>query len=425
VANWEHKPLCEKLMIFREKYMGNDPSEKQPDQKPDPWGRNVKKPEGPPDLDVLIGKLKTKLLGALAAKRKGGVGGGASGNNSNSNPAIQNFFFTLIAGVLLLIWALSGIFIVSPAERAVITRFGKYVETVSSGPHWIPRFIQAQRIVNVQRVSTYAYESQMLTKDENIVSVAVAVQYRVNDAKDFLFNVVDPVRSLEQATASALRQVVGHNTLDDLLTTGRSQVREQVAEQLQEILGSYKAGISVTDVTLQSVKPPEAVTAAFDDAIKAREDQQAYVNKADAYSNQVIAAAQGQVARILRQADAFKQEVVLEAQASTASYLALLPEYQLAPQVMRQRLYLTTMEGVLSQTSKVFLDQKNGNPLLYLPLDKLSSLTAPTPTPPPDAVVPAVIAPSPNMVSTLAKPEMVAGTAMGRPTYPTREEINQ
>jgi membrane protease subunit HflK len=177
----------------------------------------------------------------------------------------------------------------------------------------------------------------------------------------------------------------------------------------------------VTDVTLQSVKPPEAVTAAFDDAIKAREDQQAYVNKADAYANQVIAAAQGQVARILRQADAYKQEVVLEAQAATASYLALLPEYQLAPQVMRQRLYLTMMEQVLGQTSKVFLDQKNGNPLLYLPLDKLSpvstALSANSPPAPTDAeATPATPKnPAPDLVS----------AAMGRPSYPIREEINR
>ncbi len=407
--------------------MGHDPSDKQPDQKPDPWGRQSKKPEGPPDLDVLIGKLKTTLLNALANKKSGGSGGRVPSMQTNVHPAAQNFFFILIAVVLLLIWVLSGIFIVSPAERAVITRFGKYVETVDSGPHWIPRLIESQQIVNVQRVSTYAYESQMLTKDENIVSVAVAVQYRINDAKEFLFNVVDPVRSLEQATASALRQVVGHNTLDDLLTTGRSEVREQVAKQLQDILGSYKAGISVTDVTLQSVKPPEAVTAAFDDAIKAREDQQAYVNKADAYANQVIAAAQGQVARILRQADAYKQEVVLEAQAATAGYLSLLPEYQAAPQVMRQRLYLTTMETILSQSSKVMLDQKNGNPLLYLPLDKLSSL----PTPPPLDVTTSVAAASANTANTANTPATdnvaadMASTVMSRPSYPIREEASK
>jgi membrane protease subunit HflK len=414
--------------------MGNNPSDKQPDQTPDPWKRNVKKSEGPPDLDILLGKLKTKLFDTLANKKGGGSGGRTSGTSNDTNPAAQNIFFTLIVVVLLVIWALSGIFIVSPAERSVITRFGKYVETVGSGPHWIPRFIQSQQIVNVQRVSNYAYESQMLTKDENIVSVAVAVQYRINDAKEFLFNVVDPVRSLEQATASALRQVVGHNTLDDLLTTGRSQVREQVADQLQELLVSYKAGISVTDVTLQSVKPPEAVTAAFDDAIKAREDQQAYINKADAYSNQVLAAAQGQVARILRQADAYKQEVVLGAQAATAGYLALLPEYQAAPQVMRQRLYLTAMEAVLGQSSKVLLDQKNGNPLIYLPLDKLSASS--TTTPQPEAVAPSIapsmVAASSNVVNRSATGNAssntasdTTSTAMDRPSYPIREETTR
>jgi membrane protease subunit HflK len=401
--------------------MGNDPSEKRPDQK-DPWGRNIKKPAGPPDLDVLLNKLKAKLVSSFNQKKASGRGDVPS---DGSNAVLQQLFFTIIVVIVLLVWALSGIFIVSPAERSVITRFGKYIETVGSGPHWIPRFIEAQKIVNVQRVSTYAYESQMLTKDENIVSVAVAVQYRINDAKEFLFNVVDPVRSLEQATASALRQVVGHNTLDDLLTTGRSQVREQVAEQLQEILGSYKAGVIVTDVTLQSVKPPEAVTAAFDDAIKAREDQQAYVNKADAYANQVLAAAQGQVARILRQSDAYKQEVVLEAQAATAGYLALLPEYQTAPQVMRQRLYLTTLESILSQSSKVFLDQKNGNPVVYLPLDKLTTFAPPTQDA--LAVSPPVVATTPpvnNAASNNLTPDMTS-ILMSRPSYPTREEGNK
>lgn len=399
--------------------MGQNPFEKKPNKKPDPWGRDLNKPEGPPDLDVLLNTLKAKLFNFWA--RKKGVG---PNNTFGSSPDafIQNIFFTVVVIILLAIWAISGIFIVSPAERAVITRFGKYIETVEPGPHWILRFIQSKQIVNVQRVSTYAYESQMLTKDENIVSVAVAVQYRVNDAKDFLFNVVDPVRSLEQATASALRQVVGHNTLDNLLTTGRLQVREQVAHQLQELLASYKVGITVTDVTLQSVKPPEAVTAAFDDAIKAREDQQAYINKADAYANQVIAAAQGQVSRVLRQADAYKKEVVLEAQAATTGYLALLPEYQVAPNVMRQRLYLSAMEAIFSQTSKIFVDQKNSNPLLYLPFNK-SIAAAPITT----ATTPTSEAQSASSTDTASADGQVGNTnpdissiLMGRPSYPTR-----
>lgn len=411
--------------------MGQNPSEKQPDKKPDPWGRDPKKTsEGPPDLDVLLGVFKTKLLNSFGRK-KSGSGNNTSGNIPGSNFSNEGFLFTLIAAVLLLIWILSGIFIVSPAERAVITSFGKYVETVGSGPHWIPRFIRAKKILNVQRVSTYAYESEMLTKDENIVSVAVAVQYRIDNAKDFLFNVVDPIRSLEQATASALRQVVGHNTLDNLLTTGRSQVREQVAQQLQEILRSYQVGIILTDVTLQSIKPPEAVTVAFDDAIKAREDQQAYINKADAYANQVIADAQGQASRILHSAEAYKKEVVLEAQAAVAGYLALLPEYQSAPQVTRQRLYLNTIGTVLNQTTKVFLDQKNGNPLLYLPLDKLSpipktalpstsSSSVSTPGSMPTALNLSSLSLNNSEPSKTASPD-TSSILLDRPSYPTRE----
>lgn len=392
--------------------MGQNPSEK-PDKQTDPWGRNVNKPsQGPPDLDAMLRAYKQKLLGALAGKKGGGF------SNTTPGSPLPGFLFTLVALVLLVIWALSGIFIVSPAERAVITRFGKYVETVGPGPHWIPRLIQSKQTINVQRVSNYAYESQMLTKDENIVSVAVAVQYRVDDAKDFMFSVVDPVRSLEQATASALRQVVGHNTLDDLLTTGRSEVRVQVTQQLQEILQSYKAGLLVTDVTLQSIKPPEAVTAAFDDAIKAREDQQAYINQAETYDNRVTAAVQGQVSRILQEAEADKKSVVFDAQAATAGYLALLPQYQQAPQVMRQRLYLTAMEAIFSQTSKVFLDQKNGNPLLYLPLDKIISSTT------------AATSDAPIAVTTAAPTQVNAdnssgGSMQSRADYSTRGDITR
>lgn len=337
-------------------------------QKPDPWGRDAQKPSAPPDLDALLNDLKKKIFDSLKQKgpRKPYV------FNQNFSTGSPSFFLALVGIILFILWFLSGIFIVSPAERAVITRFGRYIETLDSGPHWIPRLIEARKIINVQRISTYAYQSEMLTQDENIVSVAVAVQYRVGSAKDYLFSVVDPVRSLEQATASALRQVVGHNTLDNLLTIGLAQTREQVAQELQRILGLYKAGIIVTDVTLQAIKPPRAVTAAFDDAVKAKEDQQAYINQADAYTNKVLGAAQGRSARILWEAEAFKQEVLLEAKAATAEFSALLPEYRASPLAMRQRLYLSTLETIFSKTPKVFLDASHANPLIYLPLDRLS-----------------------------------------------------
>jgi membrane protease subunit HflK len=349
------------------------------DPNKDPWGRDKNKSQGPPDLDALLREYKNKLA-ALFGGKKSTSGGGAAFGSGGGNVKASGFLVGLVVVVILILWALSGIFIISPAERGVVQRFGRYVETVGSGPHWIPRFVESKQVVNVQQVSTYSYQSEMLTKDENIVSVAVTVQYRIMDAKNFLFNVVDPVTSLEQATASALRQAVGHNTLDDLLTTGRAKVREQVAQQLQEILDSYKSGLVLTDVTLQAIKPPEEVTAAFDDAIKAREDEQAYINKAQAYSTQVLAEAQGRAARIVKEAEAYRKEVVLDAQGGTASYLALLPEYHKAPEVTKDRLYLSAMESVLSNTSKIFLDQKQGNPILYLPLDKMVPQTQPSPS---------------------------------------------
>jgi membrane protease subunit HflK len=357
----------------------------------------------------LLRQYKNKLFASFRGKSSSSKGRGPFPDNASI------FFVAFVLVAVLIIWALSGIFIVSPGERAVILRFGKYAQTVEPGPHWIPRFIESKYVVNVQQVSNFSYQSEMLTKDENIVSVTVAVQYRVKDARSFLINVVNPRSSLEQATASALRQAVGHNTLDDLLTTGRQQVREQVAGQLQQILTSYNIGLLVTDVTLQSIRPPEAVTAAFDDAIKAREDQQSYINRADAYSKQVVAAAQGQAARILQEAEAFKTQVVLGAKAETAGYLALLPEYQKAPEVMRERLYLSALESILTKTSKVFINQKSGNPLFYLPLDKIISGT-------PTSVALAEHSANAGLPSAMTevKSSDIVNALAGRSSYPVR-----
>lgn len=258
-----------------------------------------------------------------------------------------------------------------PAERSVVLRFGRYLETVGPGPHWIPQFIESQYKVNEQNIATYYYDAEMLTLDENIVSVAVAVQYRIADAQSYLFNVVNPVLSLQQATASALRQVLGNTTLDAVLTSGREQVRSDVQMQLEKILGFYKTGILVTNVSLQPAKAPEAVKDAFDDAIKAQEDEQRYINQAQAYEKKVIPVAQGQAQRLLAAASAYEQQVVLKAQGDTRRFLAILPEYKKAPAVTRERLYLGTMEQLMSRSSKVLVDLDKSNNLVYLPLDKL------------------------------------------------------
>lgn len=410
--------------------MSQNPPEQQPDKKPDPWGRNTNKPQQPPDLDALLRDLKNKLVKAFGGKPGSNPSDSGSQGGSNGDAVKPNLLVSIVVIALLVLWVLSGIFIVSPAERSVITRFGRYSETVGPGPHWIPQLIESRQNVNVQRVSNFTDTYTILTQDENIISVSVAVQYRIDDTKDFLFSVVDPLDSLRQATTSAVRQVVGHNTLDDLLTTGRTLAREQVVTQLQKILANYKTGLLVTDVTLQSVKPPDEVTAAFDDAIKAREDQQAYINIADAYSNQVLATVQGKVARVLQEAEAAKKEVVLQAQGETAGYLALLPEYKAAPQVTRERLYLSTMESVFSQSSKVFLGQKNGSPMVYLPLDKMLSAgttaTAPV-TATSTADTSALVAAASNRAaginagaSTPASTDSGSNILTNRPDYPTR-----
>lgn len=316
----------------------------------DPWGRSPQ--EGPPDLADIFKKLF----------------GGKSGSKSPKGSGSSRYVWFAVA-LFFVVWVISGIYVVSPAEEAVILRFGKFVTTQGPGPHWIPQLIYSRDVLNVQQVDTFAYQAEMLTQDENIVSVSLAVQYRIGQPKDYLFNVVDPVQTVKQATSSALRQVVGQMSLDAVLTTGRQQLRDEVAKILNETLSLYKAGIEVTDVALQPAKPPEAVTDAFDDAIKAREDEQRFINKAEAYARQKISLAKGQVARVQQSAEAYQQKVVLRAEGETARYLSLLVPYTEAPQVTRDRLYIDTVQKVLSHTSNILVDG-SGNNILYLPLNQ-------------------------------------------------------
>lgn len=312
-----------------------------------------------PDLEALIKKLQNKWLGS----------GEGSGNGLNTKPAVP---IILVVGLIILFYIISGVFVVQPAEKAVILQFGKYHETVGSGPHWIPRIIDSATKVNVQMIQTYAYDSDMLTKDENIVNVAVAVQYRISNPENYLFNAVSPIMSLQQATASALRQVIGNTNLDEVLTSGRDAVSANVTRQLEAILNKYQIGLKITQVALQPAKAPDAIKDAFDDAIKAQEDELRYKNQAEAYRMQIIPNANGAKQRILADSQAYKQQVVLNAQGETARYLGLLPSYQQSPQVTRERLYLGAMQNVLSQTTKIFVDQPQGsNTIMYLPLDQI------------------------------------------------------
>lgn len=326
----------------------------------DPWRGRRDSEESPPDLEAAIANFFKKITGSRSG------GGGAT----DGGPKLQAPMLRWVCVALIALWALSGIYQVQQAEQGVVMRFGKYVRTVEPGLHWMPPLIERRIVMNVQQVSQFSYGALMLTKDENIVSVELSVQYRIDELYDFLFNVRDPVLSLNEATASALRHVVGHTDLDDLLTTGREGVRDQITQQLRKILAIYKPGLYVSKVSLQPAKPPEQVTDAFNDAIKAREDEQRYINQANAYANKVLPIAQGRVVRLTELARAFAQSVVLRSQAETAHFLALLPEYTRAPAVMRKRMYLTTIETVLSHATKVLVDLK-GNNMFYLPFDKL------------------------------------------------------
>lgn len=318
----------------------------------------------PPDLDEALKRFQAKIKKTLQG------GGKPDSSSSPGLPKPSGILALLLLGIVAVLWFLSGIFIVDPAEQAAIMRFGKYIRTVGSGPHWIPRFIESKIIVNVERNKDYSYSAQMLTKNEYLVSVSLAVQYRINDLEAYLFDVSDPEESLQQATSSALRQVVAANTFDGIVTEEQEAWTLQVQETLIKILDSYKAGIVIMAVSPQYARAPENVQDAYDDAIKAKGDKKRFKEQADAYKERVVPTAKGNAERILAEASAFAKEVVLKAKGDVAEFLALLPEYVRAPQVTFERMYLDMVEHVLSRTTKIVVNEKSGN-ILYMPLDKL------------------------------------------------------
>ncbi|MCX7116002.1 MAG: FtsH protease activity modulator HflK [Gammaproteobacteria bacterium] len=332
----------------------------------DPWnGKNA-----PPDLDAILRSFLKKVT-ALFEKGK------SKTSSSSPNPSLQ-IGMILFFSIIFFFWVLSGIFIVDPAEQAVVLRFGKYIKTVGPGPHWIPRFIYSKTVYNVERVSDYSYSAQMLTKDENLVSVSLAVQYRIDDLKDYLFNVTDPEESLKQATSSALRQVVGNTTLDQIITEGREAWGTQVHETLISILKPYQTGILIANVAPQPARAPENVQDAFDDAIKAQEDEKRFKEQAYAYEAGAVPIAEGNAKRIVQEAEAIAKQMVLRAKGEVSEFLAILPVYNRSPNITSERLYLDTIQHVLSRATKVIVDTKANN-VLYLPLDRNSITPPPAP----------------------------------------------
>ena len=352
----------------------------------DPWGNNNKNnDQGPPDLDEVIKNLNDKVVNLFGKKKKkGGSGngsdGGDSGGSSDGKSLIPDqpptLLMAIVAVIAIGVWAISGVYTIDQGKNAVVLQFGQSYKTVGAGIQWYAPGIQDYYIVDVSasrslNIGGTQHEAHMLTEDENIVEVKVAVQYKVSNAEFFLFNVREPGLVLRQVSESAVREIVGKNKMDFILTEGRSDIASKIGVLAQEILDRYQTGLLITRFTLQSAKAPAQVQDAFEDVNAAREDKERYINEAQAYNNDVIPKARGVAARQVAGAQAYNGRVIAESEGETARFLSVLTEYKKAPKVTRDRLYLDAMENVYSKTSKVMIDTKGSNNLLYLPLDKM------------------------------------------------------
>ena len=346
----------------------------------DPWGQR-RKDQGPPDIDQILKNLRDRLSGLF-----GGFGGGGreTGGGGGSD-FINRIGLGLIGAVALGLWLLSGFYIINQGERGVELKFGKKNEVTGPGLHWhLPWPIERVEKVNVDQVSTISIGRRgdkgsgggidsgfMLTEDENIVVVEFTVQYKIKDASDYLFNVRNPNSTIVQAMESASREVVGKSQLDFIITEGQLDVSDKTQKLLQEILDRYKSGIQIVKVQMQKVSPPDEVKAAFDDATKAREDGARIIKEAEAYSNDIIPRARGAASRLIQEAQGYKASIMARAEGDARRFTSIVGEYVKYPGVTRDRMYIETMEQVLSNTTKILIDQKGGSNVLYLPLDRM------------------------------------------------------
>jgi len=328
-----------------------------------------------------------KKLQSRLGRIFGGRGGGGGGGVGFSLPGGGLVGLGIIMVVAVAAWGLAGFYIVDPAEEAVVLRFGEYRTTTGQGLHWAPYFVDRVEKINVQQIrnqeigfrssggsqSSVAHESLMLTEDENIIDIKFSIQYRVNDARFYLFNVLDPELTLRQATESAVREVVGRSGMDFVITAGRDVVAAETETLIQEILDRYNAGLNVTSVNMQDAQPPAQVQDAFFDAVKAREDQERIINQAAAYKADIVPKARGEANAMFERAEAYRQRVIAQADGETDRFLKVLAEYQKAPSVTRERMYIETVESVMANSSKVLVDLQSGNNIMFLPLDKLLS----------------------------------------------------
>ncbi len=381
-----------KLFNLNDPGWGRGNSDDQSRQEPP---RRPNNQDGPPDLDQVWRDFNRKL-GGLFGKRGGPrrpwppEPNGPSGP-SGPTPRQTRVGLAVAGGVAVLLWLASGFFIVQEGQVGVITQFGAYKATAAPGFQWrIPYPIQQHQIVDVSQLRTYEVgfrgsarnkvptEALMLTSDENIVDVQFVVQYRVqpDGAPDYLFKTRDPDESVHQVAQSSMREVVGRSLMDFVLYEGRTQVAAEVQQIMQEVLDVYQTGILVSAVAIQNVQPPEQVQAAFDDAVKAGQDREREINEGEAYRNQVVPRSRGEASRMLEQAEGYRARVIGDAQGDTARFLSILAQYQRAPGVQRERMYLSTMQEMFANSSKVFIDADASNSLLYLPLDRLMQQTA-------------------------------------------------
>lgn len=339
----------------------------------DPWGggRRGGGDQGPPDIDEVIRKISKKFNGLLNGK-----GGGGGSSSSGSPLGSGGVTGGMIAGLVLVaavVWGFTGFYTVDQAEQGVVLRFGKVIDdVVQPGLHWNPPLIDEVTLVNVQELNTETYNSEaMLTTDENIIDIDVTVQYLIQDPVKYVIDVQNPKLSLDNSAESAIRHVVGGNSMEEILTTGRDQVAFDVKARLQNYMNTYSTGIFISQVNVENTQPPDYVRPAFDDVIRAREDEQRAQNQAQQYANRVIPNARGEAQRQIEEANAYKEQVIARAEGDASRFNQLLTEYEKAPEVTRQRMYIDSLQDVLTASSKIMVDVDGGNNMLYLPLDKI------------------------------------------------------
>jgi len=393
------------------------------------WGK--KNNEGPPDLEEIFRKLQQKVAGLLGLQGRGPAAPSPGGGGSHMGAAMGGGA-ALVVVLIILVWLASGFYIVDEGRRGVVLRLGKYHETTMPGLRWhVPYPIESADVVDVARVRTVEVgyrgnpknkqpqEALMLTDDENIVDVQFAVQYTLKSPEDYLFNNKAPDDNVLQAAETAIREVVGKSKMDFVIQQGRSEVASRVKLLMQQILDRYKSGINITTVNLLAAAAPEQVQPAFEDVVRAQQDRERFKNEGQAYANDVVPKARGIAARLIEEASGYRQSVISTAQGDAARFRQILAEYEKAPAVTRERIYLDTMQQVLSATSKVIVDQKGGQNLLYLPLDKIMQMAAQNP--PPTTIEAPRVNTAPEVSSPPPLPVVQDSTALRRDSLRSRD----